>query len=212
MPRAFTAEEKRTIRARLLKEGRACFLRYGLKKTTIEDLVKRAGIAKASFYLFYASKEALYVELILDELPAMMKRLLDGSFGSTDDTREALIRLTKGIAGEIEANEFARIMLDDPDELRRLAASLDFDDVLQRAGASYAPLVSRVIDAQSRGEIVDADPQQILYSLGLIKLIVFNRDRMPTELYESMMEFVPQVLANGLTAVGHGAAARGGDR
>ena len=76
MPRAFKEEEKEKIRGKLLEAGRACFLRYGLKKTTIEDLVKPAGIAKASFYLFFAHKEALYVEIMMDELPAMMNRLM----------------------------------------------------------------------------------------------------------------------------------------
>jgi len=39
MPRAFKEEEKEKIRAKLLEAGRSCFLRYGLKKTTIEDVV-----------------------------------------------------------------------------------------------------------------------------------------------------------------------------
>jgi len=89
MPRAFKEEEKEKIRGKLLEAGRACFLRYGLKKTTIEDVVQPAGIAKASFYLFFDSKESLFVELFMDEMPAMMERLLDGSFRATDDTREA---------------------------------------------------------------------------------------------------------------------------
>ena len=199
MPRAFTAVEKETIRDRLMEAGRACFVRYGLKKTTIEDLVKPAGIAKASFYLFFAHKEALYVEIMMDELPAMMNRLIEGSFLATDDTREALVLLIKGIAHEIQTNEFSRIMLDDPSELQRLATSLDVDDILRRSVAFFQPLTERVIEAQARGEIVPGDPRQILYSLGLIKLVALNRDKMPTELYDSMMEFVPEVLADGLT-------------
>ena len=65
MPRAFTETEKETIRARLIESGRACFGRYGLAKTTVEDLVKPVGIAKASFYLFFDSKESLYVETVI---------------------------------------------------------------------------------------------------------------------------------------------------
>ena len=79
----------------LLSDRQCCvpISRYGLKKTTIEDLVKLVGIAKSSFYLFFESKEALYVELMMSELPAMVQRLVDVSFGVTDDTREALILL-----------------------------------------------------------------------------------------------------------------------
>ncbi|MFC2096044.1 TetR/AcrR family transcriptional regulator, partial [Candidatus Bipolaricaulota bacterium] len=89
MPRAFTATEKETIRDKLMEAGRNCFLRYGMKKTTLDDLVKPAGIAKASFYLFFDSKESLYLEIFISEIPAMMDRLMGASFDRTDDTREA---------------------------------------------------------------------------------------------------------------------------
>ncbi|MFC2081821.1 TetR/AcrR family transcriptional regulator, partial [Candidatus Bipolaricaulota bacterium] len=171
MPRAFTAVEKETIRSRLMAAGRTCFLRYGLKKTTIEDLVKPAGVAKASFYLFFASKEDLYVELFLQEMPAMIDRLLDVSFRSTSDMREALVRLMKAIVHEIETNEMSRILLDDPSELQRLADALKYDEILARSAASFAPIIEAIAEAQARGEIIEGDPFQITYSLGLVKLL-----------------------------------------
>ncbi|MCK4682903.1 TetR/AcrR family transcriptional regulator [Candidatus Bipolaricaulota bacterium] len=199
MPRAFTEVEKEKIRERLFAAGRSCFTRYGLKKTTIDDLVKAVGIAKSSYYLFFESKESLYVELMMAEMPAMMERLIDVSFAATDDTREALVLLIKRIVTEIETNEFARIMLDNPSELKQLAASIDFDDILQRSVAFYAPLIEKIVEAQEHGGIVPGDPQQIMYSLGLIKLIPLNRDRLPDTLYQEMLDFIPQVLADGLT-------------
>ncbi len=199
MPRAFTEVEKEKIRERLFAAGRTCFTRYGLKKTTIDDLVKPVGIAKSSYYLFFESKESLYIELMMAEMPAMMERLIDVSFAATDDTRKALVLLIKQIVTEIETNKFARIMFDDPSELEQLAASIDFDDILQRSVAVYSPLVEKIVEVQECGEIIPGDPQQIIYSLGLIKLLAFNRDKMPTELYESMIEFVPEVIADGLT-------------
>jgi len=199
MPRAFTAVEKQTISDKLMEAGRACFLRYGLKKTTIEDLTKPAGIAKASFYLFFHSKEDLYVELFLREMPAMMERLLDASFRSTSDMREALIRLMRAIIHEIETNEMSRILLDDPSELQRLADALKYDEILARSRAFFAPILDEITAAQARGEIVEGDPYQIAYSFGLVKLLPINKDRVPVELYDAMIEFAPQVIADGLT-------------
>ena len=200
MPRAFTAVEKETIHERLMEAGRACFLRYGLKKTTIEDLTGPAGIAKASFYLFFDSKEALYLEIFMAELPAMMKRLIDGSFGSTDDTREALIRMMRGIVHEMQSNELARIILDDPTEIENLVSNLDYGNILQQVAGSYAPIVQAITEAQAHGEIVAGDPFQIAYSLGLVKMLAINKDRIPAELYNAMIEFAPQVIADGLTS------------
>jgi len=199
MPRAFKEEEKEKIRVKLLEGGRACFLRYGLKKTTIEDVVGPAGIAKSSFYLFFESKEALYVELFLRETPAMMERLLDASFRSTSDMREALIRLMRAIIHEIETNEMSRILLDDPSELQRLADALKYDEILTRSKAFFAPILDEITAAQARGEIVAGDPYQIAYSFGLVKLLPVNKDRVPAELYDAMIEFAPQVIADGLT-------------
>ena len=199
MPRAFTEVEKEKIRERLFAAGRSCFTRYGLKKTTIDDLVRPAGIAKSSYYLFFESKESLYVEVMMAEMPAMMERLIDLSFAATDDTREALIRLLKALVHEIETNEFVRVLLDDPSEVARLAEMLDFEDILQRSAGMFLPLMQEITKAQERGEIIPGDPQQIMYSLGLIKLIPLNRDRLPDALYQAMLDFIPQVLADGLT-------------
>lgn len=199
MPRAFKKEEKEKIHAKLLEAGRSCFLRYGLKKTTIEDVVGPAGIAKSSFYLFFESKEALFVDVIMAEMPAMMDRLMSASFGKTDDTRDALILLMKAIVHEIETNEMARILLDDPMELERLAEGLDFEGIMNRFAGMFTPLYDEIRKAQQRGDMIQGDPAQISYALGLIKLLPVNRDRVPKDLYEGMLDFAPQVIADGLT-------------
>ena len=199
MPKPFTDTQRETIREKLMETGRACFLRYGLKKTTIDDLVKPAGIAKASFYLFFDTKEALYLEIFLREIPEMMQRLMAASFESTNDTREALIRMMRGIANEMQNNELSRVILDDPADIKRFADSLNYEGILQQVAGSYAPIIEAIVAAQERGEIIPGDPFQIAYSLGLVKMLVMQSERIPTQLYESMMEFAPQVIADGLT-------------
>ena len=52
-------------------------------------------------YLFFESKEALYLDLFLQEVPAMTSCMIAASFGSTDDTREALVRMMKAIVHEM---------------------------------------------------------------------------------------------------------------
>jgi len=64
MPRAFTEREKQLIRERLLSVGDRQFSALGLKKTTIEDLAEAVGVSKGAFYLFYASKEALFMDVV----------------------------------------------------------------------------------------------------------------------------------------------------
>lgn len=63
MPKGFTDAEKDAIRARLLAAGEKHFAAYGLKKTNVAELAAAAKISKGAFYLFYASKEALFMEV-----------------------------------------------------------------------------------------------------------------------------------------------------
>jgi len=64
MPRPFTEHEKELIGKRILEQGYKMFSAYGIKKTSIEEIAKAAGISKGAFYNFYESKEALFMDVI----------------------------------------------------------------------------------------------------------------------------------------------------
>jgi len=64
MPKGFSEGEKKLIGERLLEQGYRQFSAHGLKKTNVEELAAAAGISKGAFYLFYGSKEALFMDVI----------------------------------------------------------------------------------------------------------------------------------------------------
>ena len=59
MPRAFSEAEKSFIKERLLQEAEACLSLYGVRKTTVDELVQRVKIPKGTFYLFYTNPRKL---------------------------------------------------------------------------------------------------------------------------------------------------------
>ena len=66
MPRRFNSEEETRILETLHAAGRANIGSRGVRKTTVEELARAAGIAKGSFYRFYASKEELALTLLAE--------------------------------------------------------------------------------------------------------------------------------------------------
>lgn len=46
---------------------------HGYKKTGVDELCRQAGISKGAFYLFYASKEALFCEVLCSVQEQMRK-------------------------------------------------------------------------------------------------------------------------------------------
>ncbi len=58
----FSDEQRKLIRARLIESAQHHALSEGVAKTSLDTLTSDAGISKSSFYKFYASKEALFLE------------------------------------------------------------------------------------------------------------------------------------------------------
>ena len=63
----FVKQEREYIRKRLKEEAAECLARYGVRRTTVDELVKRVNIPKGTFYLFYKSKELLLFEVIQEQ-------------------------------------------------------------------------------------------------------------------------------------------------
>lgn len=64
MPKSYSDSEREYIVARLKEEAAKCLAQYGVRRTTVDELVKRVNIPKGTFYLFYKSKEILLFEVI----------------------------------------------------------------------------------------------------------------------------------------------------
>lgn len=200
MPRAFTAEEKARIRDDLLEVGEERFARFGLKKTSIADLTEPAGIAKSSFYLFFESKEELYVELMMRKIPEMMRRLLAASFEATSEVREAIVLFQQTLIREMETDELARALLADTQQLMQLVARLHPEALRTRAMPLAEPLIQAIRDAQWAGKIIDGDPEEIVQMFGMIKILPLYKDKIIDQLrYPRLVDLMSQVIADGLT-------------
>jgi len=77
MATAFTAEEKEVIRKKLHKVAKECLQRYGVKKTTVNQMAAMVDISKGSFYNFYSSKEMLFFTVLEEYQIDVMNRLTE---------------------------------------------------------------------------------------------------------------------------------------
>ena len=77
MATAFTAEEKEVIRKKLQKVAKECLQRYGVKKTTVDQMAAMVDISKGSFYNFYSSKEMLFFKVLEEYQIDVMNRLTE---------------------------------------------------------------------------------------------------------------------------------------
>lgn len=144
MATAFDENEKELIREKLKKVAQECLLKYGVKKTTVDQLVEMVGISKGSFYNFYPAKEVLffivleeYQKSIISKLINRLKELdnigidefTDLIYGAYQDVRRSFIM------NIIQNQEFEYFIKKLPKELIMDHHSLD--DIFTREIFSY---------------------------------------------------------------------------
>ena len=81
MPKSYSESERAYLKERLMEEAEKCLTQYGIRKTTVDELVRRVNIPKGTFYLFYESKERLLFEVILrlnDEIQDQLLQEISG--------------------------------------------------------------------------------------------------------------------------------------
>jgi AcrR family transcriptional regulator len=77
-------------RERLIDAAEASFLRYGVMKTTIEDVAAFANVSRATVYRYFAGREELILGVLLRSADQFFDRL-GRRLGRAADNGEALV-------------------------------------------------------------------------------------------------------------------------
>jgi len=118
MPKTFSDNERALIKQKLLREAEQCLAQFGVKKTTVDEIVKRVNIPKGTFYLFYASKELLFFDVFCVFHDEVQKKLLAEIGGMKDKLDpESLTGLIFGLYKMVEGSFLLRLMTNGEMEL-----------------------------------------------------------------------------------------------
>lgn len=93
MPRARSAPSPATRPEQLLEAARHVFAERGFAAATMQDVADAAGVAKGTVYLYFASKEELYVAALrqgLDDLLVRSHTAVDAAVGAAAKLRALL--------------------------------------------------------------------------------------------------------------------------
>lgn len=201
MPPAFTGQEKARITGLLMAAGADLFTARGLRKTSLEDLVAPAGIAKSSFYAFFRSKEDLYLELMLDRMADVKRRVIDGALDSADDTEEALRRFLHATLEVLDTDPLYRRLMTHPEEMDAVLRRADAERLTAFPDNPANALAAFVTAALERGDLVPASPAAVIGVLQTVMLVPMNAARLADPAaYHQTVDLLVDVIARGLTA------------
>ena len=191
MPKSYSEQEREYIRKRLKEEAAKCLARYGVRRTTVDEIVKRVNIPKGTFYLFYKSKELLLFEVIQEQQEKVNRelyqaiseiaessfsaeKLTDVIFGFYKKTEEMLILKLLDV-GEVEllARKLPREVVeehfqDDTDTIGKMLALFPVKkevDTKVVSAAFHAIYFATVHKAEIGEEQYDAALRTLIYGV-----------------------------------------------
>lgn len=198
MVRGFTEDEKKAIKLQLMKEGRELFARFGLKKTSIAELAKAAGISTSAFYNFFESKEELYSAIFEEEEQRLHEQAMEiMKQGGEDNFQKALLDLLMIGKEVMTKNPFIRqLMLNgDMAHLMRKLPKKDIDAHLLRDYDQFAPVLKHL---QSEGKVISADSKVLVTIFQLYFLLHLHRKEFDPEVFDQAVELLAQWIAGGM--------------
>jgi AcrR family transcriptional regulator len=192
----FSKEKRAYVRNELLEIGRELFGRYGLEKTTISDLTDPVGIANGTFYQFFDSKEALYLELLEAEGEELAEEFVAESFERYQEPEEAIEAFILAVMNEIETNPLIRQLVVN-NELERLRDEFGEEQLQseqERDIGYYLPYLEAWYE---QGEIHGPSAEVVAHAIRSVTFLTLHEEDIP--MYEDVKKTVAAALARGLT-------------
>ncbi|MDR0552220.1 MAG: TetR/AcrR family transcriptional regulator [Spirochaetaceae bacterium] len=146
MAKAFSEHEREIINEKLITSCEECWNQYGYQKTSIRDLCSQAGISSGAFYLFYESKELLFIETAARGVKRILS-IIDKNMPPDNRTKEDFAKEFKLIEKEIENTKWLLSIEDDFEIFKRKLPPETFRDFVdlysfQAEKYGFSPAVS----------------------------------------------------------------------
>ena len=190
--RARSAARREAILSAALEEFSAC----GFEATRLDDVAKRAGVAKGTIYLYFRDKESLFQELIRAMLTPLVGTI--EAMGAVDlpvgVLADRIVDLFVREVFETRRKDVIRLMISEGRRFPKLA-EFYYREVLSRIIASMREVLRR---AAARGEVPEglAEFPQIIAAPGLVAIIwsgLFERFE-PLDVRKMMKTYIDLLL------------------
>lgn len=197
MPKAFSDQEKVTIRRQLYEKGQQHFALYGLKKTSVEDLVQAVGISKGAFYLFYGSKEELLFD-ILEQIEAELQTsVLTFAKQADADARQTVRDLLTHFL--IKSDAYPLLKNFRQEDFMLLLRKLPAEKVQHHVDRDEAFITNFCTKLAQEGITMQAPPQVVANLVKSLFFVGLHRDDLGEENYQMTMTVLVDLVAGYVT-------------
>ena len=157
-PSARRKEECELRRGVILNSARAVFAQQGYARTVVEDIAAHAGIGKGTLYLYFRSKEEIYLAALLEHARQIDVESREAMAAAADWQGKLRAYVTVKLRSMEQQQDFFRIYMTEFRSMCLLGKPLggEFHNLVQEGESRLAQIFAA---AAARGEIRPVDPE-----------------------------------------------------
>jgi AcrR family transcriptional regulator len=193
MPGAFTENEKKIIGGKLLEQGYKKFAIYGLKKTNIEELANAAGISKGAFYIFYESKEALFMDVIELAEKRFRRELLEVIDLPGPSPRARLFAVLKKALNLLETIPILKFLTGSDYDL--LFRKVPAEKLQEHLASDQVFLKEMITRCQNSGIPIRVQSEEFISLLYPLILSILHKDDMGVNYFGGNLDLLVELIA-----------------
>jgi AcrR family transcriptional regulator len=134
-------------RDRIIAATLVSLARYGVAKTTLEDVAKEAGCARATVYRYFGGKQELLGAVVAHESTRILTAI-DAAAQSRDNAEDALVAMGTTAAHELlEHDALQFVLAHEPEVVLPWVTFEGSDRFIAVTGAALAPTFARFLPA-----------------------------------------------------------------
>lgn len=187
-------------RTELYEGAKALFAEKGFKDTAVADIAKRAGVSVGTFYLYFTSKDSLFLEIFKDENEKMLRAVMD-SLDFDGDPKEVVRALLRCNMRGMMEHPILRQWYD-PDSSARIERLFREQNGIGAAAFLYNHFLALVRRWQEEGRMrADIDAVMIMAMFEAIIRTGHHREEIGAEFFPALQETLTEFVMDALTRV-----------
>jgi AcrR family transcriptional regulator len=197
MPKGFSEKEKEVIRRQMREKSKRLFERHGLRKTSVDNITQAAGISKGAFYLFYESKEELFLEIMEQMESELRESVLEYTLQPKENARQNVRRILSSF-----------LLTYDAYPLLKNFSQSDFDYLVRKLPAERAQahfkrdnkfFDSFIKKVKREGIALKVSPRVAINLIWSLFLVSLHRHDLGEDAYAETMKILADLIAGYLT-------------
>lgn len=184
-------------KAEIYRCGKHLFSTKGFKDTNVAEIMKMAGMAAGTFYNYYPSKEALFLDIYNDENVALKKGIMEVLDIDADPIQVVRRMLRLNLEG-MNKNPILRQWYD-RESFSKIEKKFREENGLGRVDFLYSSFIEIVRKWQAEGRMRrDIDAEMIMAIFTALVVTETHKDEIGLDYFPRLIEYLAEFTMKGL--------------